>query len=341
MVTPLSRSLCRNSQREITNTRHNRQLSENCGRIRIRPASNVSGESESKSTERSQMPSMKEHSTNGRSTGNGRALNVEAAVRERYSGAAQQAEAALCCPVEYDTRYLEIIPEEVLERDYGCGDPSRHVAPGEVVLDLGSGGGKICFIAAQIVGSAGRVIGIDCNDAMLDLARRHQPTVAQRLGFDNIEFRKGKIQDLQLNLQLLDEYLQLNPATDSSDWLRVTEQADHLRESHPLVADGSVDVVVSNCVLNLVREDDRRALFSELHRVLKRGGRAVSAILSPTKTFLANCNAIRSCGAAASVARFERIDCSRPSRRPDSTASNCWRGKRSPGPSSRGLNSAA
>jgi ubiquinone/menaquinone biosynthesis C-methylase UbiE len=218
---------------------------------------------------------MTEHSTNESSRNNGQTLNVEAAVRERYSGAAQQVEAALCCPVEYDTRYLEIIPEEILERDYGCGDPSRHLAEGEVVLDLGSGGGKICFIAAQIVGPAGRVIGVDCNDEMLELARRHQPTVAQRLGFDNIEFRKGKIQDLQLNLQLLDEYLQQHPVTDSNDWMRVMEHADHLRESHPLVADASVDVVVSNCVLNLVHEDDRRTLFSELHRVLKRGGRAV------------------------------------------------------------------
>lgn len=220
------------------------------------------------------MPGQ-EHSTNGRSTSHGRLLNVEAAVRERYSGAARQSEAALCCPVEYDTRYLEIIPAEVLERDYGCGDPSRHVAHGEVVLDLGSGGGKICFIAAQIVGAAGRVIGVDCNEDMLALARRHHPVVARRLGFDNIDFRKGRIQDLQLNLELLDEYLAEHPAADSSDWLRVAEHANHLRATQPLVADESVDVVVSNCVLNLVHGDDRRQLFSELHRVLQRGGRAV------------------------------------------------------------------
>ncbi|HEX9785466.1 MAG TPA: methyltransferase, partial [Opitutaceae bacterium] len=76
-------------------------------------------------------------------------MTTEAAVRERYSGAARAAEAALCYPVEYDPRYLKMIPSEVIERDYGCGDPSRWLKEGETVLDLGSGTGKICFIASQ------------------------------------------------------------------------------------------------------------------------------------------------------------------------------------------------
>src|SRR5690349_6059459 len=108
-------------------------------------------------------------------------LNVESAVRERYSAAAHQAEATLCCPVSYDRKFLEIIPREILERDYGCGDPSKHVRAGETVLDLGSGGGKICYIAAQVVGPTGRVIGMDCNDEMLALARRYQREVGDRL----------------------------------------------------------------------------------------------------------------------------------------------------------------
>src|SRR4051812_40112415 len=89
--------------------------------------------------------------------------SVEFAVRERYSAGAQRAEAALCCPVSYDPKYLEPIAVEILERDYGCGDPTRHLKPGETVLDLGSGSGKVCYIAAQVVGPTGRVIGVDCN----------------------------------------------------------------------------------------------------------------------------------------------------------------------------------
>ena len=202
-------------------------------------------------------------------------LNVDEAVRNRYDQAANNVERQLCCPVDYDDRYLELIPQEIISRDYGCGDPSRHVSAGETVLDLGSGAGKICYIAAQVVGKKGHVIGIDCNDEMLALARKHQDAMSRRLGFANVEFRKGKIQDLQLNLELLDEYLTANPVDNSRDWLRVEEYAQHLRHESPLIAGSSVDVVVSNCVLNLVRLQDRQQLFREMHRVLNRGGRAV------------------------------------------------------------------
>lgn len=207
--------------------------------------------------------------------GSGTLLNVDAAVRDRYSSAARRPEAALCCPVEYEGRYLEAVPEEIIERDYGCGDPSRHLAEREVVLDLGSGGGKICYIAAQIVGPGGRVIGVDSNDEMLALARKYQGDVADRLGYDVVEFRKGRIQDLRLDLERLDEYLAGCAVTDSSGWLRLEEHADHLRNSEPMIAEETIDVIVSNCVLNLVRPGDRRRLFGEMHRVLKRGGRAV------------------------------------------------------------------
>lgn len=202
-------------------------------------------------------------------------LDTEAAVRARYSAAAHQPEAALCCPVDYDARYLAAIPAEVLEKDYGCGDPSRWLQPGETVLDLGSGGGKICFIAAQVVGPGGRVIGVDCNSEMLALARRHRPDVAARLGFDNVEFRCGRIQDLALDLDLLDPYLQAHPVRDTAGWLHLREHEQHLRRRQPLIPDQSVDVVVSNCVLNLVDPADRNQLFRELYRVLKPGGRAV------------------------------------------------------------------
>lgn len=202
-------------------------------------------------------------------------LNVEEAVRSRYSAAALAKEAALCCPVEYDTRYLEMIPQEIIDRDYGCGDPSQYVEPGDTVLDLGSGGGKICYIAAQVVGAEGQVIGVDLNDDMLGLARSYQPQMAEKLGYSNVEFHKGRIQDLKLSLDQLDLYLAEHPVQSSADWLNVESHAQSLRDTHPMVAPDSVDVIVSNCVLNLVREDDRRQLFEEMHRVLKRGGRAV------------------------------------------------------------------
>ena len=92
----------------------------------------------------------------------------ETVVRERYTAAAKAREDSLCCAVDYDTQYLDVIPREVIERDYGCGDPSKHIRLGETVLDLGSGTGKICFIVAQIVGAKGKVIGVDMTDGMLD-----------------------------------------------------------------------------------------------------------------------------------------------------------------------------
>lgn len=196
-------------------------------------------------------------------------------VRDRYANAAKAPEAALCCPVEYDAKYLAVIPPEVIERDYGCGDPSRYLREGETVLDLGSGTGKICFIASQVVGPRGRVIGVDMTDEMLDVARRNAPVVAGRIGFANVEFRKGRIQDLALDLDRLDAELRRAPIADANAYLRASELADDLRVSHPLVADESVGVVVSNCVLNLVESGEKRRLFGEIFRVLKKGGRAV------------------------------------------------------------------
>ena len=201
--------------------------------------------------------------------------SLESSVRSRYAAAAEEREAALCCPVSYDPRFLKIIPQEILEKDYGCGDPSQHVKTGDTVLDLGSGGGKICYIAAQIVGPAGRVIGIDFNEPMLELARKHQPAIAATLGYSNVEFRRGRIQDLQLDLDRLDQLLASEPVRTSRDWLAVGPKLEQLRSSHPLVASESVDVVVSNCVLNLVQQSDREQLFDEVFRVLKPGGRAV------------------------------------------------------------------
>lgn len=202
-------------------------------------------------------------------------MKTEHAVKDRYANAAKAPEAALCCPVDYDKKLLEAIPQEVIEKDYGCGDPSKYVREGETVLDLGSGTGKICFIASQVVGPAGRVIGVDMTDDMLEVARRNAPVVAANIGHANVEFRKGRIQDLALDLEVLDAELKKRPITDATSFLAADDLAEELRVTRPLVASDSVDVVVSNCVLNLVEPAAKPQLFREIFRVLKNGGRAV------------------------------------------------------------------
>jgi len=205
----------------------------------------------------------------------------DAAVRARYSAAARAPEAALCCPVDYDRALLDAIPGRVIERDYGCGDPSRSVRAGDTVLDLGSGGGKIAFIAAQLTGPTGRVIGVDENEDMLALARGAAPEVAERLGYANVGFHRGRIQDLALDLDRLDAWLADHPVRQASDLAAFDACRERLRAESPLVASGSVDLVVSNCVLNLVRERDRQSMIREIHRVLAPGGRiAISDIVS-------------------------------------------------------------
>jgi arsenite methyltransferase len=207
--------------------------------------------------------------------------NIEATVLARYGNAAREVENCLCLPVSYDQALLKVIPQEIVEKDYGCGDPSRYVREGEIVLDLGSGSGKACYIVSQIVGARGKVIGVDFNPPMLELARKYQKSVADKLGYHNVEFRRGKIQDLKTNLELVDGYLQQNPARSVADLARLEEFESRIRREQPLIADESIDVIVSNCVLNLVRPEDKKQLFAEMYRVLKRGGRvAISDIIS-------------------------------------------------------------
>jgi SAM-dependent methyltransferase len=112
-------------------------------------------------------------------------------------------------------------------------------------------------------------------DGMLAVARRNAPLVAERIGYANVEFRHGRIQDLALDLDLLDSKLRNLALTGVEAFLAAEALAEELRREQPLIAGDSIDVVVSNCVLNLVDPHAKRRLFQEIFRVLRPGGRAV------------------------------------------------------------------
>ncbi len=159
-----------------------------------------------------------------------------AIVREFYGAAAEKPEPALCCPVRPSEEDLRHIPKDVVDRFYGCGSPVQDasIAEGETTLDLGSGAGIDVFISAKYVGKSGRAIGVDMTDQMLSVAHENKPVVAKNLGYDVVEFKKG--------------FLEKVP-----------------------VEDETVDLVTSNCVVNL--SPDKRAVFGEIWRVLKDHGR--------------------------------------------------------------------
>ena len=147
-----------------------------------------------------------------------------------------------CCTTESIPTHLRTIlsqiQDEILDQFYGCGSPIPHDLEGRVVLDLGCGTGRDVYLASKLVGSDGYVIGVDMTPEQLEVARRHVDAQTRRFGYDtpNVDFRQGYIEDL----------------------LGVG------------IADASVDVVISNCVINL--SPDKEAVFSEIFRVLKPGG---------------------------------------------------------------------
>jgi arsenite methyltransferase len=171
------------------------------------------------------------HATTGTSCCGGTAATATAAADSRCNCAPAAASDSISTALGYDAGDLAAIPEGA-DLGLGCGNPLAllELREGETVLDLGSGGGIDCFLAARRVGPSGRVIGVDMTPEMLERARRN----AREGGFDNVEFRLGEIEHLP-------------------------------------VADGTVDAVISNCVVNLVPDKDQ--VFRDAYRVLKPGGR--------------------------------------------------------------------
>jgi len=164
--------------------------------------------------------------------------DIHTQVNRFYSGAAETLQEDILNPICYEESLIAHIPEEKRYRSYGCGSPvlEANIQPGESVVDLGSGTGIECFIAGRLTGPQGRVIGIDMGDAMLDVAKKTKVRVTESLSYDNIIFKKAFLESLPLD-------------------------------------DRSVDLVISNCVLNL--SPDKRRVFQEIFRVLKPGGRLI------------------------------------------------------------------
>lgn len=159
-----------------------------------------------------------------------------ASIRTFYSEAAEEVNDDIVNPVHYADDLIEHIPESARVRSYGCGSPVMDcgLTAGETLVDLGSGTGVECFIAARQVGASGRAYGIDMSDTMLNRARTAAGKVAENLGYANVEFKKGFLEAIPL-------------------------------------PDNSCDVVISNCVINL--SINKRQTFREIHRILKPGGR--------------------------------------------------------------------
>lgn len=179
----------------------------------------------------------------------------------------------VCCVERYDVDLIRNVPKAVVEADLGCGNPTRYLRAGDTVLDIGCGAGMNCYVAAQIAGPTGRVIGVDFNDAMLAIARGAQAGFAETVAAAPMTFVKASANDLALDLEWADGVLAEVPVRTTEEFLRHHRRVDEVRRTRPAISDASADVVISNCVINLLDDVDKPAVFQEIFRVLKPGGR--------------------------------------------------------------------
>jgi len=170
-------------------------------------------------------------------------LEISESVQNYYGQVLQSSsdlKTSACCSIDAMPSYLKALltglHPEVLARFYGCGSPLPQALAGKTVLDLGCGTGRDCYLLSRLVGPNGRVIGVDMTPEQLDVALRHRDWHAERFGYANVDFLHGHIENLA----------QLG------------------------IADASIDVVVSNCVINL--SPDKPKVLAEIFRVLKPGG---------------------------------------------------------------------
>lgn len=181
---------------------------------------------------------------------------------------------SVCCVERYDTTYLRRVPKVVVDADLGCGNPTKYLRRGDRVLDIGCGAGMNCYIAAQIVGPEGEVIGIDFTPSMLAVARGAQEAFrAEVPDTAPMRFVAASASDLALDIEWADACLAANPPqSQKAVQEHLAAIADQRRQA-PAIADASIDAVISNCVINLLDDLDKPAVFREIGRVLKPGGR--------------------------------------------------------------------
>ncbi|MEQ8967242.1 MAG: methyltransferase domain-containing protein [Azospirillaceae bacterium] len=209
---------------------------------------------------------------------NTRAKDVRADYGALVTGTASEELAAQRQVLErgddYDSLFMGRVPEAVAAAEFGCGNPTRHLRAGDTVLDIGCGAGMNCYIAAQAVGATGRVIGADFTPAMLEIARGNREAFAAQVpDAAPMDYVLASANDLTLDLEWANGWLADNPVRSTAEMDAYMNAVAEARRTRPAVADASVDIVISNCVINLLDDTAKVDVFKEMFRVLKPGGR--------------------------------------------------------------------